>query len=189
MEILNSENECKENNVSNNTKPNDINVSMNNNFVLFADVPFRCVCTILFQLKKSWNSNILLPDKHREPSKKCCMSDHYNINNYSKNNYKCLLDYQNITGLRNKSSLSLSRNLPEILCFTEHHLTNAEMDSMYIAQYNLSGKFCRTSHKFGGVCIFIQENSPFSKINLNYVRTKIWEYVLLSYVYEPLTLS
>jgi hypothetical protein len=69
MGILNSENECKENNVSNNTKPNDINVSMNDNFVLFSDVPFHCLCTIIFQLKKSWNSNILLPDNTESPQR------------------------------------------------------------------------------------------------------------------------
>jgi hypothetical protein len=38
---------------------------------------------------------------------------------------------------------------------------------MFIPQYNLGAKFCRTLYKSGGVCIFIQENILFSKINLD----------------------
>jgi hypothetical protein len=31
----------------------------------------------------------------------------------------------------------LSPNLPQVLCITEHHLTNAEMDGMFAPQYAL----------------------------------------------------
>ena len=61
----------------------------------------------------------------------------------------------------------MSPNLNQILCFTEHHLTNAEMDSLFITQYNHGGKFCRTLHKSSGVCIFIQENILFSNIDFD----------------------
>jgi exonuclease III len=38
---------------------------------------------------------------------------------------------------------------------------------MFIPQYNLGAKFCRTLYKSGGVCIFIRENILFSKINFD----------------------
>jgi exonuclease III len=38
---------------------------------------------------------------------------------------------------------------------------------MFIPQYNLGTKFCRTFYKSDGVCIFIRENILFSKINLD----------------------
>jgi hypothetical protein len=58
----------------------------------------------------------------------------------------------------------LSPNLPQVLCITEHHLTNAELDGMFVTQYDLGGKFCRKLYRCGGVFICIQEN-VFSKLN------------------------
>jgi exonuclease III len=79
-----------------------------------------------------------------------------------------LVHHQNIRGLRHKLDellISLSPNLPHVICITEHHLTNAELDGVFAPQYALGGNFCRKLYRCGGVCIFAQDNIAFSKIN------------------------
>lgn len=61
----------------------------------------------------------------------------------------------------------LSPDFPHILCLTEHHLRNSELDSTFRNHYNLSAKFCGKTLKNGGVCIFIHETLQFTTINLN----------------------
>jgi hypothetical protein len=115
----------------------------------------------------STNNNFLLPDKAHELSHNFFLSHQYNTcKNY--NNKNICINHQNIRGLRHKTDellISLSPNLPQVLCITEHHLTNAEMDGMFAPPYAPGGKFCRKLYRCGGVCIFIQDNFVFSKIN------------------------
>jgi hypothetical protein len=86
----------------------------------------------------------------------------YNKLNYvikdSSNNLKVY--HQNIRGVRGKlSQLSniLYSELPHIICITDHHLKDFEMD-ISIEYYKLGTKFCRQLYKHGGVCIFIHES-------------------------------
>ena len=58
-----------------------------------------------------------------------------------------------------------SSNFPHILCFTEHHLSNDEINCIYINSYNLGAKYCRTNRKYG-VSIFVHETLSFSTIYL-----------------------
>jgi hypothetical protein len=61
-----------------------------------------------------------------------------------------LICHQNIKGLRNKIdeiSMLWSSNFPHVLCFTEHHLGNNEINCIYINSYNLGAKYCRTNRK------------------------------------------
>ena len=77
--------------------------------------------------------------------------------------------HQNIRGLRWKSDEvidSVYPSLPHILCFTEHHLNQHEINLIQIDSYTLGASFCRNSFKMGGVCIFVNKNLNFMNIDL-----------------------
>jgi hypothetical protein len=74
------------------------------------------------------------------------------------NNKGLLVYHQNICGLVNKTNeilTSLYPNFPHILCFTEHHLKQMQINHIYIyiENYNLGANFCRGSFVKGGICI------------------------------------
>jgi len=78
--------------------------------------------------------------------------------------------HQNICGLSNKQEEllhSLTEHPPQIICLTEHHLHDEELESMFLNQYTVGAKFCRKTHKCGGVCIFIKDNLQFTNINMD----------------------
>jgi len=78
--------------------------------------------------------------------------------------------HQNIRGLISKVdelSNSLLPDYPNILCLTEHHLKNFEIDNLPIDRFKLGSKFCRHEHKNGEVCIFVQEDLEFSSSSLD----------------------
>jgi hypothetical protein len=62
--------------------------------------------------------------------------------------------------------ISLHNRLPNVLCITEYHLIDYEIDAMHIPEYKLGAKFSRSNLKNGGVCIYIQKDLEFSTINL-----------------------
>jgi hypothetical protein len=68
--------------------------------------------------------------------------------------------YQHIGGLLNKYEeliSSLYPNFPQVLCLTEHHIKHFENDFIYMDQYKFGARFCRESHKSGGVGIFVHD--------------------------------
>jgi hypothetical protein len=77
--------------------------------------------------------------------------------------------HQNIRGLKGKTNERMLHLLTEahpLICLTEHHLKNFEMDATPIPKYKLGAKYCRMKLKNGGVCIYIQEALKFTNINL-----------------------
>ena len=58
----------------------------------------------------------------------------------------------------------LYSELPHLLCITEHHLKDLEIDMMSVEYYKLCAKLCRHRYKNGGVCIFVHESTDFSTI-------------------------
>jgi exonuclease III len=56
--------------------------------------------------------------------------------------------------------------MPHLICLSEHHLKDNEIDFAHIPTYKLGAKYCRISLKCGGVCIYIHKNIKFSNINL-----------------------
>ena len=56
---------------------------------------------------------------------------------------------------------------PHILCLTEHHLRDYEINSTCIKYYNLGAKYCRKSCKYGGVSIFVYEGLLFLTFELD----------------------
>jgi hypothetical protein len=65
----------------------------------------------------------------------------------------------------------LSANPPHIMCFTEHHLGNNEIDTVALTSYSLGAKFCRNTFKNVGVCVFTYESIQFTNINID----KFWK--------------
>jgi hypothetical protein len=77
--------------------------------------------------------------------------------------------HQNIQGLRwkfNEVLRSLYPGLSHILCFTEHHLNQQEIELTQIDSYILGASFCRTSLKMGDVCIFVNKNLNFKNVDI-----------------------
>jgi len=62
---------------------------------------------------------------------------------------------------------SLTRNFLKIICITEHHLTDEELEGATLHPYTLGARFCRGMHKCGGVYIFIQDNIHYANINMD----------------------
>jgi hypothetical protein len=62
--------------------------------------------------------------------------------------------------------ISLLNEKPNIICLTEHHLTDNEMGALYIPKCKLGAGCSRKKFKNGGVCIFLQEDLNFTTINL-----------------------
>jgi len=88
----------------------------------------------------------------------------------SSNNLKVY--HQSIRSLRVKlSQLSniLYSELPHIICITEHHLKDFEIDIRTIEYYKLGTKFCRHQHKNGGACIFVHEYIDFDSVSTHHI--------------------
>jgi len=87
--------------------------------------------------------------------------------------------HQNIQGLKgktNKLMLSLFTKMPHLICLSEHHLKYSEIELTYIPTYELGAKYCRTTLKCGGVCIYSHKNIKISSINLQkYCKEQDWE--------------
>jgi hypothetical protein len=97
--------------------------------------------------------------------------------------------HQNIRGLLNKSEeiiSSLSPDFPHVLCLTEHHLKYFEIDFIYMDQYKLAVKFCRESHKSGGVSIFVRVTLQCTNINQDkFCKEQDMKHVQLRLTYYP----
>jgi len=61
--------------------------------------------------------------------------------------------------------LTLLIGAPHLLCLTEHHLKNNEIDATPISNYKLEAKYYRKKLKSGGICIYIHETLKFTNIN------------------------
>jgi len=84
----------------------------------------------------------------------------------SKNSTPLLIYHQNIRGQQNKIdelSMLWSTNLPHVLCFTEHHFCDHEINSIYINSYNLGAKYCR-----------VNLESAYSFMKLYLLQPSIW---------------
>ena len=78
--------------------------------------------------------------------------------------------HQNIRGLKSKAdelSTSLLPNYPHIICLTEHHLKDYEINMIPKDHFKLGSKFCRREYKNGGVCIYIHKDLDYSTISLD----------------------
>ena len=95
--------------------------------------------------------------------------DHPRKANSSSNNNNIALTifHQNIRGLPNKIDVLLyfwTTEFPRIYCFTEHNLSDHEINSICIKNCKLGAKYCRKSRKYGGVSIFVHKTLLFSTV-------------------------
>jgi exonuclease III len=84
------------------------------------------------------------------------------------------LYHQNIQGLRCKTDELVNFLYPEfphILCLSEHHLNQCELETIKLGNYTLGASYCRCSLNKGGVCIYVHRDLSFSKIDLSYFST------------------
>jgi hypothetical protein len=78
--------------------------------------------------------------------------------------------HQNIRSLREKHQELLSHlflKLPQVLCFSEHHLKASELQNISIDQYTIGAQYCKTSHAHGGVVIYTHNSLHSAHINLS----------------------
>jgi hypothetical protein len=63
---------------------------------------------------------------------------------------------------------------PHILCFSEHHLKQIELEQINLEGYKLGAAYCRKFLIEGGVCIFVHKKYNYSNGNLsNIAKNKI----------------
>ena len=97
------------------------------------------------------------------------MVNHAYCNKNDDNNYPFTIYHQNIQGLKgktNKLMVSLVSEMPHMICLSKHHLKYSEIELAHIPTYELGAKYCRTTLKCGGVCIYSHKNIKISNINL-----------------------
>ena len=78
--------------------------------------------------------------------------------------------YHNIRGLGNKSNelyCHLQHDLPHILCLSEHHLSESEIQLIHIADYSLGASYSRKTFLKGGVSIFVYRNIKYNTIKID----------------------
>jgi hypothetical protein len=135
-------------------------VNFNQNFINNVYVDTKCNVDLL-------NNNLAKPVSSSEFKYNCIK--HESIHNF--NSPTTLRIYhQNICGLRykiNELISNLDHKLPQIFCFSEHHLKYLELESLSIPNYILGAYYCGNTFRKGGVCIFVENNLRFSTINLN----------------------
>jgi hypothetical protein len=93
---------------------------------------------------------------------------------YMLRNYKSAFSifYINIQSIRNKLIeidvlLATSTIKYDLLCFSEHWITNTAMESLLsIKGYQLISYFCRKTHTHGGVAVFACLNLECKKVEL-----------------------
>jgi hypothetical protein len=78
--------------------------------------------------------------------------------------------HQNIRGLGNKANElygHLHHDLPNILCLSEHHLSESELQLIHLPNYSLGASYCRKTFLKGGVSIFVYRNLKYNIINID----------------------
>jgi hypothetical protein len=86
--------------------------------------------------------------------------------------------HQNIQGLRGKIDEILNflyPNFPHILCISEHHLDQLELDTVRLGSYTVGASYCRCCMKKGDVCIYVYQDLSYSKIDLIILLSNFFE--------------
>jgi exonuclease III len=71
-----------------------------------------------------------------------------------------------LKGKINEFMLPLHIEVPQLICLTEYHLKNYEMDVTPISKYKLGAYYCRNELKNGGICIYLLETLKFLNTDL-----------------------
>ena len=72
--------------------------------------------------------------------------------------------------------LTLEHINPQVICFSEHHMTESDLGLLNISNYNLSTGFCHQTYQNGGVYIYVMEDICYKSLDLTrYCEEKIHE--------------
>ena len=90
-----------------------------------------------------------------------------------------LIYHQNVCGLRGKADELLGQlhpTLPHVLCFSEHHMKQLQLQTINIDNYKLGDNYCRNRYEMGGVCIYVHVKLNYTSLNLRkYCQDKDFE--------------
>jgi hypothetical protein len=78
--------------------------------------------------------------------------------------------HQNIRGLGTKPNelyCHLQHDLPHILCLSEHHLSEPELQMIHLLNYSLGANYCRKTFLEGSVSMFVHRTLKYSTINID----------------------
>ena len=78
--------------------------------------------------------------------------------------------HQNIRGLGNTTNelyCHLQHDHPHILCVTEHHLRESELQLIHLESYSLGASYCRKTFLKGGASIFVHRNLKYNTIKMD----------------------
>jgi hypothetical protein len=62
--------------------------------------------------------------------------------------------------------MSSQAEAPHLICFTERHLKDYELNNTHIPKNKLGANYCRKNLKQGRVSIYVHETLKFTNINL-----------------------
>jgi hypothetical protein len=82
--------------------------------------------------------------------------------------------HRNIRGLGNKANelyCHLHHDLAHILCLSEHHLSESELQLTHLSNYSLGASYCGKTFLKGGVSIFVYRNLTCNTINIDEYNT------------------
>jgi len=116
--------------------------------------------------KKQRNSAVILQTDTPHRYKKHSL----NIPNTLNTNQTIKIFHQNIRSLRNKTnelSCHIQDDPPHIICISEHHLKEFELQLTHLANYSLGASYCRKNFLKGGVSIFVHRNLKYNNINID----------------------
>ena len=79
--------------------------------------------------------------------------------------------HQNIKDLPNKINdfigmLTLEHIIPQVMCFSEHHMTEYNLNLLDISNYTPGAGLCHQTYQKGGVCIYIRKDLCYRSTHL-----------------------
>jgi len=108
-------------------------------------------------------------DRHQQKAGKIEMEGNIKDSSQVPRNKSLKNIYQNIRGLGNKTNelyCHLHHDL-HILCLSEHHLSESELQLIHLANYLLGASYCRKTFLKGGVSMFVYRNPKYNTINID----------------------
>jgi hypothetical protein len=103
------------------------------------------------------------------------------LDNRKSESDKLVIYHQNIRSLNNKKDeLSIifgeGSLSPHLVCISEHHMMEQELQSLSMPRYNLASSYCCEKHLKGSVCIFVKEDVLYQTMDFSRIcREKTFE--------------
>ena len=95
--------------------------------------------------------------------------NYHKVNQFNKGIALFKIFHQNVRGLGKKAeelSSHLHPDFPHVLCLTEHHLKNLQLEKVHIENYKLGARSGRQLREKGGVATFVHNSLGFSNTDI-----------------------